>query len=84
MFKEEPDEIVDKVLFDEDEMRGTGSSGHSKIGTEETTSVSTNGDDEEDTGRWNGLAHKEEIWLCDTFRHSAFILCSIDNSLVYV
>jgi len=58
MFKEEPDEIVDEVLFDEDEMRGTGSSGHSKIGTEETTSVSTNGDDEEDTGRWNGLAHK--------------------------
>lgn len=48
-----PDE-VDEVLFDEDEAMGgggIGSSGHSKLGTEETTSISTNGDEQESDTR---------------------------------
>lgn len=48
------EEIVDEVLFDEDEaVGGTSSGAHSKLGTEETTSVGTNGEDREDgKGRW--------------------------------
>ncbi|GJJ11048.1 hypothetical protein Clacol_005279 [Clathrus columnatus] len=45
-------EDVDEVLFDEDEVvigGGIESGAHSKMGTEETTSVSTNGDEREDT-----------------------------------
>ncbi|KAF8587844.1 DUF1753-domain-containing protein [Ramaria rubella] len=52
---EEDDLVEEEVLFDEDELvGGTGSSGQSKMGTEETTSVSTNGEDERDThgGNW--------------------------------
>jgi len=46
------EDVVDEVLFDEDEMAGGGlsSSGHSKIGTEEA-SVGTNGDDVENARR---------------------------------
>jgi len=45
--KAEEDDLVEEVLFDEDELGGgIGSSSHSKMGTEETTSVSTNGDDD--------------------------------------
>lgn len=45
--KAEEDDLIEEVLFDEDEFAGCiGSSGHSKMGTEESTSVSTNGDDE--------------------------------------
>jgi len=54
--KAEEDDLVEEVLFDEDELAGgIGSSGHSKMGTEESTSVSTNGDDEmrdAPTGSW--------------------------------
>lgn len=48
----EREDIVDEVLFDEDEIAGGGlsSSGHSKIGTEEA-SVGTNGDDVENARR---------------------------------
>jgi len=50
----EEDDLIEEVLFDEDEIAGgIGSSGHSKMGTEESGSVSTNGD-EEVSGRRGG------------------------------
>ena len=54
------EDIVDEVLFDEDEAAGGASSGsHSKMGTEETTSVSTNGEDRDDVkGKWVGSSRR--------------------------
>jgi len=54
------EEMVDEVLFDEDEAAGGASSGgHSKMGTEESTSVSTNGEDRDEAkAKWSGTSHR--------------------------
>lgn len=47
MYKADEDDLVEETLFDEDELAGgVGSSGHSKMGTEDNTSASTHGDEE--------------------------------------
>lgn len=55
------EEAVDEVLFDEDESTAVGASsgGHSKMGTGETTSVGTNGEDREDQKPgWSGTSRR--------------------------
>lgn len=55
MPKPEEDDLIEEVLFDEDELAGggVGSSGHSKMGTEE--SMSTNGEDDAGSRRGSRL-----------------------------